>query len=145
MKLWIYCSWNFVSDVITVSFFFIDTLCRWYARMSNACSMWLVFMKACIGHRTTGAAAVQHRARVSARCSWTNYRWCIDDVNMRLPTLDRRCIIEKLSRNKLLPFRKIGWIILGDSPYIPSQMIYSFPNLSRLLLRKNSIRQNYSI
>jgi len=75
---------------------------------------WYTFNVACIYesvHRSTGAAATQHGARVSACCSWTNYQWCIDGVvNTRLSTLVRHCIIEMFSGtwNRLLFFWKIS-------------------------------------
>lgn len=73
-----------IGRIIMVFLFYRHSLC-WCARVSNACSTWFIFMKACIGRRSTGAA--QHEARVFACCSWTNYRWCIDGtVNTRLWT-----------------------------------------------------------
>jgi len=87
---------------------FLSTLCRWCTRMSNALNVACIYESV---HRSTGAAATQHGARVSACCSWTNYQWCIDGVvNTRLSTLVRHCIIETFSsaRNSLLFFWRIG-------------------------------------
>lgn len=83
-------------------------------------------------------------ARVSARCSWTNYRWRIDvvtgAVNTRLHEtfVDRRCIIETPSPSRLLPFRRLGWIIPG---VCSRRVVCRF--ISRLLRWKRPVFGDY--
>lgn len=103
-------------------------------------SAWLIFMKACIGRQVQ----LQHGARVSARCSWTNYRWCIDGaVNTRLSTLVRRCIIETLldSRAGCSSFEGSAELHLAIRRVFPiDSFIVSYWSVSRLLLRKSSMK-----
>ena len=52
---------------------------------------WLVFMKACgsVPGRQVRSCASEHWARVSARCSWTNYRWWPSQVTGTVNATER--------------------------------------------------------